>query len=313
MKYISYIIMSLSLLFSANLTKAQDIGELLGGLLNSNKSSQSSNGKNNAGGIIGNLLEGVFSSSDLTVNDIMGEWTSNGPAVCFQSDNFLKKAGGVAAASMIESKLAPYYQQYGLDGATVTINRDATFSIKLKRLTLKGTVAQVQGEKGVFEFTFTALGAVKLGSFKAYVQKSFNTMSLMFDATKLKTLASAVTRISGIKLAQTVVGLLDSYEGLCVGFRMERTDDAPSGSSDSISNPNDSTEDGVGSIIGDLLNGALNGGNQNQNGNSTNTKSNNRNTVKPQTQNKTQTQNKNNNNQGSGIDKLRNILNNRGK
>ena len=57
------------------------------------------------GGALGNIVEGVFTKSDLTVADLEGEWTSTGSAVTFQSDNFLKKAGGTAAAGAVESKL----------------------------------------------------------------------------------------------------------------------------------------------------------------------------------------------------------------
>ena len=94
-------------IFGLNVTKAQSLGDLLGGGL---------------GDTIGNMIEGVFSSSDITIADMQGEWTSTGPAVCFQGEGFLKKAGGVAAAAAIESKLQPYYDQYGLKDAKLTID-----------------------------------------------------------------------------------------------------------------------------------------------------------------------------------------------
>ena len=169
------IITAVILAFAGMPVCAQNLSDILGGLgeaLGGNgQSSQNQTGQHNNGGssTLGNILEGVFSSSNITVSDMAGVWTSNGPAVCFQSDNFLQKAGGIAAASMIESKLSPYYNQYGLNGAVMTINTDGTFSMKLKNITLKGNITQTT-EKGVFQFTFTALGSVKLGSIKTYVQ-----------------------------------------------------------------------------------------------------------------------------------------------
>lgn len=259
------IITAVILAFAGMPVCAQNLSDILGGLgeaLGGNgQSSQNQTGQNNNGGssTLGNILEGVFSSSNITVSDMAGVWTSNGPAVCFQSDNFLKKAGGVAAASMIESKLSPYYNQYGLNGAVMTINTDGTFSMKLKNITLKGTITQTT-EKGVFQFTFTALGSVKLGSIKTYVQKSYNTLSVMFDASKLKNLISGIAKIVNIQIVKTLTSLLDSYEGLCVGFRMERTGNVPGQATFNGSDNNSGSNSGLGGLI-NVLGGNKNGEN----------------------------------------------------
>ena len=42
---------------------------------------------------IGNLIEGVFSKSDITLEDLVGDYVSTGPAVTFKSDNFCRKQG----------------------------------------------------------------------------------------------------------------------------------------------------------------------------------------------------------------------------
>lgn len=256
------IITAVILAFTGMPVCAQNLSDILGGLgeaLGGNgQSSQNQTGQSNNGGssTLGNILEGVFSSSNITVSDLAGVWTSNGPAVCFQSDNFLKKAGGVAAASMIESKLSPYYNQYGLNGAVMTINTDGTFSMKLKNITLKGNITQTT-EKGVFQFTFTALGSVKLGSIKTYVQKSYNTLSVMFDASKLKNLISGIAKIVNIQIVKTLTSLLDSYEGLCIGFRMERTGNV---NGQATVNGSSNNSNGSNSGLGGLIN--VLGGNQ---------------------------------------------------
>ncbi len=204
-------------IMSVNMTHAQGLGDLLGGLLGGQQSGQT-NGSNGLGGTLSNLLEGVFSSSNITVADMEGEWTADGPAVCFQSENFLKQAGGKAAAAAIEAKLAPYYDQYGLTGAKLTVNQDGTFTLVTGKITLKGNITAAEGkEKGVFMFNFSVLGR-NLMSLPTYVQKTSTSMDVMFDATKFKKLVTAVAQFTGIKLAQTLGSLLDSYDGLCVGF-----------------------------------------------------------------------------------------------
>lgn len=195
----------------SNLANAQGLKDILGKL----------GGGSGASETIGNLLEGVLSKSDLTVSDLVGTWTSTGPAISFKGDNFLKKAGGAAAAATIETKLKPYYEKFGLTGATFEVDKEGAFTLTVKKMKLKGTIEPSEnGEKGAFEFKFQAFGKVNLGHITAYVQKTSGKMDVMFDATKLKNIMSAVAQYSNISMAKTVSSLLDSYDGLCVGFAL---------------------------------------------------------------------------------------------
>lgn len=213
-----YFFTLLVLFVGSNYSNAQSISDILG------KIGQSVKGDNNSSGIsgtLGNILEGVFSSSNLTIADLSGNWLSSGPAVCFQGDDVLKKAGGIAAAAAIENKIDPYFKQYGLTGAQLSILEDGSFTLTIKKAKLKGTISQNEsGEKGVFDFNFTALGKVKLGAVKTYVQKTSQSMDVMFDAKKLMQLVSVVSKISNIKTLSTLSSILNSYDGLCVGFKM---------------------------------------------------------------------------------------------
>lgn len=219
----SIVIAMLVLLSGVNLANAQSLSDIVGKLSNSvgnqQETSQNSNSNSGLGGALGNLLEGVFSSSNLTVADLAGTWTSSGPAVSFQGDNFLKKAGGVAAAATIESKLQPYFNQYGLKGAVLTVDNSGNFKLKVKKMTLQGTITET-GEKGIFNFNFKALGAIRMGSVKTYIQKTSGSMDVMFDATKMMTLMTAVAKVTNIKTLTALSSILNSYDGLCVGFKM---------------------------------------------------------------------------------------------
>ena len=211
----------------ANMANAQSLSDILGklgsmtGSQSSSSDSTGSSSKSGLGGTLGNLLEGVFSSSNISVADLQGTWTSSGPAVSFQGDNFLEKAGGVAAAAAIESKLDPYFKQYGLDGAVLKVDNAGNFALTVKKVQLKGTITET-GEKGVFDFNFSAFGKIKMGSVKTYIQKTSNSMDVMFDATKMMTIISTVAKISNISTLNTLSSILNSYEGLCVGFKMSK-------------------------------------------------------------------------------------------
>lgn len=202
------IVFAAMILACSNMTNAQSLQDLLGKL-----------GSGDTKETVGNLLEGIFSSSNLSVQDLQGNWLATGPAVAFQGDNFLKQAGGKAAGAAIETKLKPYYQKYGLTGATLTIDNAGNFQLKIKKLTLKGTVTET-GEKGVFEFNFSVVSKINLGKVKTYVQKTSSTMDVMFDASKLMTIIDAVAKYSNISAAKTLSSLLNSYDGLCVGFAL---------------------------------------------------------------------------------------------
>lgn len=199
--------MALMALASAQPAGAWDIKDVLGG--------------SNVGESVADFVEGVFTKTDLQVSDIAGTWTSDGSAVSFKSDNMLKKAGGVAAATALESKLNPYYKKYGLTGAVITITTDGKFTIQVKKLKLSGTVER--NDEGSFEFKFKVTDGIKLGSLTTYVQKSGNKMDIMFDATKMKKLVSSVAGLTGNNMVKTFGSLLESYDGLCVGFSTRKS------------------------------------------------------------------------------------------
>ncbi|MBD5283969.1 MAG: DUF4923 family protein [Bacteroides sp.] len=191
-----------------------------------------------AGGAVENIVEGLFTSSNIEVKDLKGEWVASGSAVAFQDENFLKQAGGAAAAGAIENKLDPYYEKYGLTGSTITIQEDGTFSMKVGKISVGGTIVKGK-EKGIFEFEFQAFGKISLGKMKTYVEKGPSSLNIMFDATTLKKVIGAVTAITGNKLVSSVGSIIDSYEGLCVGFKYDKVktdEDSNSGVVDGLLN-----------------------------------------------------------------------------
>ena len=220
---IKSIFMAVALLMGATAADAQNIGDLLKNI---------GGGSSDIGSTISNVLEGVFTKTNLEVSDLVGEYVSEGPAVTFKSDNFLQKAGGIAGAAAIETKLNPYFEQYGLNGMPMTVDADGNFSITVMKIKLTGTIEK-GSEEGTFRFNLTAGGKMKLGSFTAYVEKSGNNLNLMFDATKLKDLISTVASLTGQSMVKTLSSILDSYDGMCVGFKMKYTGAATSVTTDS--------------------------------------------------------------------------------
>ena len=84
------------------------------------------------GGDAGSVVDNILKTDNLEVKDLEGTWKSSGPSVSFKSENVLEKAGGVAAATTIENKLAPYYSKAGLENVVFTFTKEGAVTIILK-------------------------------------------------------------------------------------------------------------------------------------------------------------------------------------
>lgn len=239
MRHLKSVALALLIVLTQQIANAQSLGDLLKGIGGSD--------------VISNVIEGVFTKTDLTLADLVGEYQATGPAVTFKSENLLQKAGGIAGAASIESKLQPYYEKYGLTGMTLTIDESANYTMQIKSLKLSGTITKNESE-GTFEFNFKVAG-INLGKFKAYIEKSGSTLKLMFDATKLKSFISTVTKLTGNSIASTVSSVLESYDGACIGFKMTNI----SSSNNSTTNSSTDSQNSSSSVL-DALKGVLNKG-----------------------------------------------------
>ncbi|MDE6802130.1 MAG: DUF4923 family protein, partial [Muribaculaceae bacterium] len=187
------------------------------------KGAASAAGKNNSGvdsalGIIGGLL----GKTDVTIDQLVGTWQYKRPAVAFQSDNVLKKAGGMAAANAIENKILPYYKMLGITGLTLKIEQDGKFTFTIKNIPAKGTIEK--GEDGNFIFHFSALGKVNIGKVTAVITSSGSDIDLTFDATKLMDIATKILGATGNSTLNAASSLLNSYEGLNLGFGLSKVE-----------------------------------------------------------------------------------------
>lgn len=190
------------------------LGNLLGG------SSKDNNSGSDLGSIIGGVLGNVLGTDKISPERLVGTWNYSGPAVCFQSENFLQKAGGAAMAATIENKLSGYYDKFGLNKVTLTVDEQQNFQLNLGILKTSGTIT-VENED--VYFNFTALGAISLGKMKTYVTMTGNNqMSLMFDVSKLLKIMSAVGSVTNSSTVKTATTFLNSYDGLCAGFKLTK-------------------------------------------------------------------------------------------
>lgn len=167
-------------------------------------------------GAIGALVGGSGTSKVIPE----GTWTYSGPAVSFKSDNALQNLGGAAAGTALESKLSTYYDKLGLNSMTFAVGADSTFVMTVKKINLKGTIEY--GESGECTLRLQGLGKIVGGSFNARWQVVGNSLSLTFDVSKLVDLISKIAAVSGKSTLTTLSKVLDSYDGVYAGFRLNK-------------------------------------------------------------------------------------------
>ncbi|MDE5811531.1 MAG: DUF4923 family protein [Muribaculaceae bacterium] len=186
-----------------------------------NALSGSSSGKSTAGDVV-STIGGLLGGNKVDIKSLTGTWVYSAPAVTFESDNLLKKAGGAAASSVIVNKIKPYYQKFGVPGTTVEIKADSTMTITKGKMKVSGTL-EPQSEAGKFLLNIKALGKVPAGKITVYISGNSNKIQITAAADKLLSLVSKIGKLSGNSTLKTVSSIADSYEGLNLGMEMTKS------------------------------------------------------------------------------------------
>lgn len=149
-----------------------------------------------------------------TAIDMTGTWSYTGPAIEFESDNLLKKAGGAVAATAAEKKLKEQLAKIGIKEGQMdfTFNADSTFTNTMGKRTLKGTYSYNASEGKV------QLKYMKLLPLNAKVNCTPEKMELLFNSDKLLKLITFLSSKSNNASLKAISSLADSYEGMLLGF-----------------------------------------------------------------------------------------------
>lgn len=193
------------LMLAAPSVNAQDLSNILNGVLGSGSSD-----------VVSGLTSIFSSDKQATTNNIIGTWSYSEPAIVFTSDNLLTKVAAKVAANKLETKLQSYLTQYGVKpGALVlTFNEDGTCTETLNGKTMKGKW-EVKDSKLI----------LTLGGIKALqITTQIDGKNLMFvtDATKLLKLFKSVGAKSTNKNIQTVTSLMKNVDGMQAGVSLKK-------------------------------------------------------------------------------------------
>lgn len=162
---------------------------------------------------IGKVIDNVIQSSHEAPN-LIGTWTYKEPAVEFQSDDLLLKAGGPLASKTVENKLAEQLKKVGIvPGAmTFTFNQDHSFVIHVGNKPFKGTYTY---DKPNRKLTLKFLAVI---GFTATVGGSQKKCNLLFQADTLLKIMAFLGSQSDDFAISTFSSLAKKYDGMQVGF-----------------------------------------------------------------------------------------------
>ena len=194
MKKIKFIMAAVMLLIGATTMQAQSLGDILGG--------------------IGKAIVGDKAT---TAESLKGTWKYVGPACEFESDNFLAKAGGTAAAARIEKKISPILGKY-VPGIVYTFDGEGNYTTKIKKYTIHGTYTFDSKKKTItFKPTYGK-------EYTAYVTIQGKEMQLVFKADKLMDILQGISNSAAAQntTAATINSLLKNYKGMRLGFKLKK-------------------------------------------------------------------------------------------
>ncbi len=220
--------LSCAVMFTSYTATAQaGLGDLLnklgGGSTSTNTQTESSV-TDGLGAALGDILGGVLNlNTELTVADLEGTWAYSAPACKFQSEDFLKSAGGAVVASQISEKLAGYYQKLGFTSSRYSYVFDAEgkFTMNYGKIPLMGEVTKSDRER-FFEFEFVKLGTYALATTPAYIEIQGNKMLLLYEVDKLIAMLRSLVGKLGVTTLDSIFKLLDGYDGVLIGFELEK-------------------------------------------------------------------------------------------
>ena len=173
--------------------------------------------------ILSGVAGAVINKATGESNSIVGTWTYTGPDCKFTSDNLLAKAGGEVAAKKVEEKMSGVLEKLGFkEGSSYTFNADSTYTVTIGSRTMQGTYSYNEESK---ELTMKTRLGIKTN---VIVSKGLtgDTMSLLFKADKLMSLAQNITGAiagkSSNSAVSTATSLLEEYDGLQLGVSLKK-------------------------------------------------------------------------------------------
>ncbi|MCF0176778.1 MAG: DUF4923 family protein [Bacteroidales bacterium] len=184
-------------------------------------SSQTTQGKQTKSGSIMDVLSGVgdiiSKTLGITTTDIVGVWTYQEPAVLFESDDMLTKAGGQVAAQKVAQTLDGYYQKVGITPGKMkmSFDKNGNFTQSIGGKTLSGTYTL---ENGNINLVYSGGVQQIIGT----TQFEGNNLVVVVDVTKLLNAVKSLSGYTNNAAISTIAALAANFNGMKAGFRFSK-------------------------------------------------------------------------------------------
>lgn len=206
-KYFNKVFVFAAIMMSTMSAEAQiDLGKIVSQVTGGNTSSA-----------VNNLVSVFEGSKQASKENLVGVWVYSEPAIMFESNNILAKAGSKIAANKIESTLQTYLSKYGIKPGSLTVvfKEDGTFTSTIKGK--KGVSGKWQVVNSKLNLTFTGMKTVQTTT-----QLEGKELMFVADATKLLNLFKGIAGNSNNSSLQTVASLMKSVNGMKAGFALKK-------------------------------------------------------------------------------------------
>ncbi len=218
----SFKIMLVCLSLTFSLSAQAQLGSLLKGVLGDNSqettTSQSTSTTSSTVQGLTSVFKNLIGMTSVSNNSLKGDWSYENPAVVFESDNLLKKAGGSMMTGTAEKTLQKYLSKIGFVPGKVELSFDGdkSFTMKIGSRNISGTYSINDNEitlerKGLINRPITANLSV-VGS----------EMQITFKADKLLEFMTKIASMTNNSTLNMIGNLASGYDGMQLGFQFKR-------------------------------------------------------------------------------------------
>ena len=212
------LLLGVGMLFS--MSADAQITNLLKNVLGNTKTETSSDdttSETQSGGIV-SLFKNLIGTAKVDGSSLKGNWSYESPAVVFESENLLKKAGGSLITSTAEKTLQKYLRKIGFEEGKVSISFDGdeSYTMQIGTKSINGTYTVADNE-----ITLQRTGLLSQ-PIKANLALQGNEMQITFKADKLLeflTKISSLTENSTLNLIGNIAG---GYDGMQLGYKKKK-------------------------------------------------------------------------------------------
>ena len=206
------LVLAAMLMGSASAHAQINLGNILSGIAGKNGNGESSEASS-ASGLLSGLTSIFSKDKQASTENIVGTWEYSEPAITFESDNLLTKAGAGIASNKLEEKLQEQLSKIGIDeGAfTITFNEDGTFTETFGEKSIKGKW-KVEDSKLNLVFGQKAI--------PINTQLNGNKLMIVTDATKILDLIKGIASKSSNSNIQTISTLMKGIDGMNAGLTL---------------------------------------------------------------------------------------------